>query len=195
MMPRPSLKPQRTEEILDAFQHCVVRYGMQGTSLERIAQEANMRRTILRHYVGNKDDLIVALANRFESRAGETLSSFRAMLPRRNRVQTMLKYFFGSQEAFNKDESMVADALIVEANRLPEVNRILAKWFDNFIAFVERELAGEYPEARRSDCRAAALAIISTFFVMGSLRPMTESAELRRAARTAARRLVQSLAG
>ncbi|MGI9303924.1 MAG: TetR family transcriptional regulator, partial [Gammaproteobacteria bacterium] len=60
-MPRPSLKTQRTGEILDAFQRCIVKYGMQGASLERISEEADMGRTILRHYVGNRDDLIIAV--------------------------------------------------------------------------------------------------------------------------------------
>ena len=192
-MPRPSLKPQRTEEILDAFQRCIVRYGMHGASLERIAEEANVRRTILRHYVGNRDDLIITLAQRFESRSKASLASFKAMLPKRNRVQTMLELLFGGKDTFDRDENLVADALIVEANRLPEVNRLLTSWFDNFVRFIETELADEYRAAKRSDCHAAALGILSTFFVMGSLRPMTDSPKLRRAARKTALQLTAAL--
>ena len=38
-MPRPSVKAERTEEILDAFERCVARYGVEGSTLERIAEQ------------------------------------------------------------------------------------------------------------------------------------------------------------
>ena len=34
-MPRPSLKAQRSEEILDAYERCVARYGVEGATLEK----------------------------------------------------------------------------------------------------------------------------------------------------------------
>ena len=193
-MPRPSLKPQRTEEILDAFERCIVQYGMHGASLERIAEEAKVQRTILRHYIGNRDDLIITLAQRFESRSKASLASLKAMLPKRNRVQTMVKFLFGGKDSFDRDENLLADALIVEANRLPEVKHLLTSWFDSFVRFIEDELADEYPSAKRSDCHAAALGILSTFFLMGSLRPMTDSPKLRRAAKKTALQLIGALA-
>ena len=67
-MPRPSLKEQRTEEILDAFERCIHRVGLSGSSLEVIAEEAGMKRSILRHYIGNRDDILEALAARTISR-------------------------------------------------------------------------------------------------------------------------------
>ncbi|MEM7233345.1 MAG: helix-turn-helix domain-containing protein, partial [Planctomycetota bacterium] len=67
-MPRRDLTKERTEQILDALERCVVHFGLGGTSLERIAEEAEMKRSILRHYVGNRDDLIVAMAERLAAR-------------------------------------------------------------------------------------------------------------------------------
>ena len=99
----------------------------------------------------------------------------------------------GSEEAFDRDENLVADALIAEANQLEGVAQLLSRWFEGFIRFVEQELQREYPKARPSQRRAAALGIVSTFLVMGSLRPMTNSAQHRRAARRAADQLVETL--
>lgn len=192
-MPRPSLKTQRTEEILDAFERCIVKYGIQGASLERIAEEAGMGRPILRHYVGNRDDLIIAITHRFVSGSKATLAAFKAVLPTKNRVRAMLNLLFGGQETFDRDENLIADALIAEANRLTEVSRLLTGWFDEFVHVVEQELRNEYKDAKPSECRAAALGIISTFFVMGSLKPMTDSPKLRRTAKKAAEQLVESL--
>ena len=40
-MGRPSLTEVRTVEILDAFERCVARYGLEGSSLERIAEDGD----------------------------------------------------------------------------------------------------------------------------------------------------------
>ena len=60
-MGRPNLTEVRTAEILDAFERCVARYGLEGSSLERVAEEAGVKRSILRHYIGNRDEMITGL--------------------------------------------------------------------------------------------------------------------------------------
>ncbi|MGI9304830.1 MAG: hypothetical protein ACR2RB_19315, partial [Gammaproteobacteria bacterium] len=175
-------------------QRCIVKYGMQGASLERISEEADMGRTILRHYVGNRDDLIIAVTHRFVSGSKARLAAFKTVLPEKNRVRAMLNLLFGGQDTFDRAENLIADALIAEANRLTEVNRLLTDWFDRLVHFVEQELRDECTDAKLSECRAAALGIISTFLVMGSLKPMTDSSKFRRAAKKAAEQLVESLA-
>ena len=143
--------------------------------------------------MGNRDDLILAFTHRFVAGSLATLAVFQSILPRENRVGAMLDELFGSEEAFDRDENLVADALIAEANQLEGVAQLLSRWFEGFIRFVEQELQREYPKARPSQRRAAALGIVSTFLVMGSLRPMTNSAQHRRAARRAADQLVETL--
>ena len=66
-MPRPSMANQRREEILDALERCILEKGIQATSLEYLADKANMKRTILRHYIGNRDDIICALSQRWSA--------------------------------------------------------------------------------------------------------------------------------
>ena len=63
-MGRKSLAAARREEILDAFERCVVKYGLEGSSLEQIADEAGMKRSIIRHYIGNRDELVDQLVER-----------------------------------------------------------------------------------------------------------------------------------
>ena len=41
-MGRPNLTEVRTSEILDAFERCVARFGLEGSSLERVAEEAGI---------------------------------------------------------------------------------------------------------------------------------------------------------
>ena len=58
---RRSLASTRRPQILRAFEACVLRYGLEGSSLERIAQEAGVRRSLIRHYFGNRNELTEAL--------------------------------------------------------------------------------------------------------------------------------------
>ena len=65
-MARPDLSAERSEQILDAFSRCVARSGLDAVSLEEVAGEAGVRRSIIRHYIGNRDDLVAAFLDRLE---------------------------------------------------------------------------------------------------------------------------------
>jgi len=63
-MGRKSLKAERVTQILDAFERCMEKKGLESTTLENVAEEAGVARRIIRHYVGNRDDLIQAAVER-----------------------------------------------------------------------------------------------------------------------------------
>ena len=52
-MGRKSIAPQRQNEILDAFERCVMKYGFTGSSTHRISEEAGMKQPMVAHYFGN----------------------------------------------------------------------------------------------------------------------------------------------
>jgi len=64
-MPRKKLDDERIPQILDAFERCIMKYGITETSLERVAQEAKISRTTIHHYIGGRKDLIKAAHKRF----------------------------------------------------------------------------------------------------------------------------------
>jgi AcrR family transcriptional regulator len=68
-MARPSKAEERREQILDAFERCVVRTGIQGITLEKVAKEAGLQRSLVRHFVGNREEMIDAVFDRFMHRA------------------------------------------------------------------------------------------------------------------------------
>ncbi len=59
-MGRPSKKTERTDEILAAFQRCVIAQGLDATTLDDVAREARVQRATIRHFVGNREQLISA---------------------------------------------------------------------------------------------------------------------------------------
>ncbi|MDX2445581.1 MAG: TetR/AcrR family transcriptional regulator [Desulfobacterales bacterium] len=64
-MSRKRLDEERIPQILDAFERCIMKYGLAETSLERVAQEAKISRTTINHYIGGRKDLTRAAHKRF----------------------------------------------------------------------------------------------------------------------------------
>jgi AcrR family transcriptional regulator len=186
---RPSLKTQRTEEILDAFTRCIAEHGIQGASLERIADEAGMARQILRHYVGNRDDLIVALAERFAAQTQTQLQALAAGLPTDNRIQIMLDILLSSDTS-GAAENLVADALLLESQRLPEVKEKMTAWLESLNRFVINELKQANPKTSPSKRRAIATAVVSLLLVGDSLQSIVAPSRFKRDARLAAEMLI-----
>ena len=96
-MARPSKAEERKEQILDAFERCVVRTGLQGITLEKVAREAELPRSLVRHFVGNRDEMVEAVFERFMRRV-EALWSGLDDRRRRPSIDEMLEFLV--KEAF-----------------------------------------------------------------------------------------------
>ena len=75
-MARPKIEDQRREEVLRAFEACVVRNGLPETTLEDMAAEAGLPRSLARYFVGNRDDMVELLIERMVARAESSLRLF-----------------------------------------------------------------------------------------------------------------------
>ena len=76
-MARPCVAEQRREEILTAFEACVVRNGIDNTTLDDIAKEAGQPRSLVRYFVGNRAELVTLLIDRVLERSEEQLKALR----------------------------------------------------------------------------------------------------------------------
>ena len=64
-----SLAESRRAQILDAYEECVLQFGMEARSLEAIADQAGIKRSVVRHDMGNRAELRRAFVERIISRA------------------------------------------------------------------------------------------------------------------------------
>lgn len=74
-MPRPSIAAERREEILAAFEVCALRKGLAATTLADVAQEAGLPRPLVRHFIGNRADMVTGLIQRMMQRASGAIDS------------------------------------------------------------------------------------------------------------------------
>jgi len=126
-MGRRSLADQRCGELLDAVQTCLVKYGLAGTTLPRIAEEAGMATSIIRHYLGDKDAVIRAAVERSLHNVRTALTEATAGAPPEQRLAIELDVMFDRRLA------------------VPEINQIIdeliaASYFDEFTLDQLRDL-------------------------------------------------------
>ncbi|MDX3193436.1 helix-turn-helix domain containing protein [Streptomyces sp. MN03-5084-2B] len=110
-MGRPSKAPKRIDEVLDAFTRCVARYGLEGVTLQRVADEAGMARGHIRHYVGNRDELRELFAQRIVGRYAGRAEQLAHAGAAGRRTEALVGYFFG-EEMEPSDDNAAINAIL-----------------------------------------------------------------------------------
>lgn len=191
-MPRPSVKKERTEEILNACQCCVARYGLEGATLERIAEESGLQRSLVRHYVGNRDDLIMAVLARFLDDSNRQMAELESYLPKADADKVLIDYLFDEQWA-TTNIALLGSALVVGAANMPALAAPLKKWADEFIESIVRILSQTYSQRTQDECRVVASGIVGIYFNVDSLQHLGDISELRKNSKHSAMILLASL--
>ncbi|MEM1173498.1 MAG: TetR/AcrR family transcriptional regulator [Pseudomonadota bacterium] len=187
------MKAERRETILDAYERCIVRHGVEGTTLEQLADEAGLARALIRHNVGNKEDLLNAYIERFLDRSKADTELLMQALPAENRVAAMLDYLFDPRYA-NSHATRAANALMAASHARPDLAGRMRDWFARFVAEIASELSLEYPDCARADVDDVAAGIAGIYANVDAMAPLGPMNGLRDASRRAAHRLVNTLA-
>lgn len=191
-MPRPNIQDERRAEILSAYGRCIARYGVDGATLEKTAEEAGLARALIRHNVGNKEDLLEAFLDHFLGGATDATDSFIAGLPQRDRISTMIEWLFDPDYS-DPQEVRITNALITAAIEHPGLAERLMFWTSDFIEKISHELSDAYPEADGDQTAAVAAGIAGIYFNIDTLAPLGGTTQLRRRSEIAAHLLVSTL--
>ena len=101
-MARPKMGDERREQILSAFERCVIRDGLAKTSLQNVAEESDLPRSLVRYFVGNREDMIGLLIHRMVERAENSLARLR---PEGQSMDTAGLMDFLFDDVFNDETS------------------------------------------------------------------------------------------
>ncbi|WKD51146.1 TetR/AcrR family transcriptional regulator [Microbulbifer spongiae] len=193
-MPRPSLKAERTETILDAVETCVIQYGVHGTTLEKIAEVADMRRSLLRHNIGNREAILDAFLDRFFTNSEHEVATMLSCLPGQDRIPILLDLLFDEYQSTSQ-LALVALSLTAAAASDTTIRERLHTWNHQFVVTMTDELARSYPNTNRDDVYAAAAGLVGIYFNTESLAPLGDMQTIRQASKHAAERLIETLEG
>lgn len=192
-MARPSIKDQRSAEILDAYLTCVARFGLEGATQERIAEEAGIKRPLLRHYLGNRDEMIIALAAHVVAGFARTTDAIGEALQPEGTATDLVNLLF-SGDAANDPRLMLAyQALVASAPDYPAIRQPLLDSLTHFFDMIDIVLMRSAPGAPIAQVRAVTQGIAATFVNLDALSPLKPPAEWREDLRQAAMILAASL--
>ncbi|MBE0370385.1 TetR/AcrR family transcriptional regulator [Pseudoalteromonas aurantia] len=171
-MARPSVAGQRREEILDALEVCILEKGIQATSLENIAETAKMKRTILRHYIGNRDDIICLLSERWRDKYTQQWQELLTWLPSSNRAEALIDSLFSSRSKESINTTIIGEALFSEAKRLAPIKVHQQHIMQEFIQHLIHEFQIQYPDAESKRVELIAYGIYANYLMAESLLPL-----------------------
>ncbi|WP_417516047.1 TetR/AcrR family transcriptional regulator [Minwuia sp.] len=193
-MPRPDLKALRREQILDAFERCIARDGVEGAGLDRVAEEAGLARALIRHNIGNRDAVLAAAVHRFIERSRVEWAETLAGMPRRNGLKTLVGWLFDPAHA---DPHMVrvSEALIAACTGNRELTAQIRQWLTGFTDALQSAIADHHPDAAEPRVKAVAAGLTGIYFNLDSVTVLGEMPDLRDASREAALLLVAALDG
>lgn len=189
-MARPSKAPERLQQIADATIRTIAKYGYAATTLDRIAEESGLARGHIRHYAGNRQEVIRAAAEQYYF--GETGTS--TFFPEHvHSADQAMSYLFGKEFIGTREENAVIFGFIEAARVDPEISDILLKAYFG----AEIELAGllqpEYPEAPQKLLRNVAFSIVSIAIHNVFLLDISSHAKTTTLAQTSAQLALTSL--
>jgi AcrR family transcriptional regulator len=167
-MARPSIKDQRKEEILTAYEVCIGKYGVEGATLNKVAEEANIARPLLRHNVGNRDELLKQALDRFVSNS-------------LNEMKEAYTYFKGNPEGLfqslfereisleDENRVMIASAFIIASQTNSTVKDRVHKWLSQYRDEFNSYFISEYPKLDSEATSHVTDGIMGIYFNVHSL--------------------------
>ncbi len=191
-MARQSLTDRRRPQILAAFARCIGKTGIAGTSLEAVAAEAGMRRSILRHFVGNREELLRETAQFTVRTVDRQLPEFIGRL-RQDIAEGMVSMDPFTAADSETDWIAVLDVFVAESGRYPAVAEIIDPAFRSFIGTVAACLRELHPAADEERSRAVAAGLIALRIQANCRQRLRPSAGAPEEELVAARILLTSL--
>jgi len=160
-MGRRSLATERRTQVLEATARCLARHGLAGATLERISQESGMSRSHIRYYVGNRDDLLLAVIEWLHERYDLVMAAQVAAAPDDEKLRTALDYLFGMAFVAPGDDNAVIRELLSAGLDNVAVREAMLAGYRHIQATVEVGLAAEFPGCAPARRRSVAYGLFS----------------------------------
>ncbi|MET7779848.1 MULTISPECIES: TetR/AcrR family transcriptional regulator [Streptomyces] len=160
-MGRRSLVAERRQQVMEAAGRCLVKYGLAGSTLERIAEESGLSRSHIRHYVGNRDDLLLALVDWVQERDDRVFAASVEQAPPEQRLAIALDYLFGPEFASADDESAVIRELLRAGQEDEVLREAMLGGYRLIQSAIDQALAAEFPHSTAAVRRSTAYGLLT----------------------------------
>lgn len=158
-MVRAKIGDERREQILSAFEACVIREGLAKTTLQKVADEAGLPRSLVRYFIGNRGDMVPLLIDRMIERADNDLSGLK---PKDDTVSTadMVDFMFDFAFA-NETSNAIIGELWNLSDRDAEIRQRLAGLYQRMLDKLTEQMALDRIGRDERERKAAAHVLMS----------------------------------
>ena len=191
-MGRRSLAPERREQVLDAFEACVVERGLAAASLDRTAERAGLTRQLVLHYFGSRAALVEAALARMVERYRARITSKLGSLSEKERLGAFLDWILGGDFCDPESDALLGE-LTGPARRDEATRHAIHGVYLGLHEAVASELARAYPAAPPERHPEIAFEIMALCFGSGSLMAVGFPTDHWRGTRAAADTLIRAL--
>ena len=157
-MGRKSLAAERREDILDAFEQCILERGIEGTSFQHIAQVLGMDRKMISHYFGNRETLVDAMTQRIVDNYDAHMNEALANLEQSAGIMELVEAFYNQKITSEQTEILWAE-ISAYATRSETVHNRLRQSYDKLFWSVSEVLKREYPHVPKKQFQTAVYTI------------------------------------
>ena len=192
-MPRPSLKEQRRLEILDAYLTCISKFGLEGATQEKIASETGIKRAMIRHYLGNKSDMVKALTDHLAAQFDAQTTAFESLGFKNQKVIVLIDYLFSEESLVDSRLVLVFQALIHASEKYPDVRKPLLRSVEYLVAFVSGVLGHRFKATTKYQIEAISTGLVNLHLICDSLVPLDPPDRWRKQSRDAALSMLVTL--
>ena len=192
-MGRKDLTLERQDMILDAMERCIVKYGLQGTTLTNIAAEADINRGLLHHYIGNRDDIFELMVDRLIERYQNSFGQYASTRPQTDHADLIVDYYFGAWFDLAPEDDALLLELLAESGRDPRIQKLLLNLYNGFESMIAKELITLFPATDKKELHSVSYSLMLLAFAHASITwlglPLAKKADVR----SIAANLLQSL--
>jgi AcrR family transcriptional regulator len=188
---RPSLADERRGQLIEAAIDLIAERGLASLTLDDVAAVAGVQRTVIRHYVGNRSDVLRAVADELISRY---TTSIRAAVGTAPSVRAIVSHLFSTawSTARARDDRAL-DELFREAARDDDTRARLAGAYQLLIDEIAGSIVREREGVQRTAAVDAAYQIVALAESNATLQQLGFPAARASAARRAAFDIVDRL--
>lgn len=175
MAGRPSNRDERYVQVMEALVRCVARFGLEGATLSAVAKEAGLSRPLIRHHLGNRDEVIIALQAYVLQTFAEQTAEMLEALPAERSAFWLVDMMFFDLQSTPPDTVLVMAALNARAAEDAVLQQACRETIVGFEAAVSEALKRQTPAADPTEVAKAALGISALYFNAASLASLNMS--------------------
>lgn len=172
MAGRPSNRDERYEQVMQALVRCVARLGIEGATLTEIAAEAGLSRPLIRHHLGNRDDILSALQGYVLKGFADQTDALAAALPDVEPAMAVIDLLFADTDDGDRDLVLVFAALTARSAGDPGLQEACKVFILQFEAVLAQAIRTDVPHLDQASADRAAQGIVALYFNVKSLSPL-----------------------